>query len=47
MITRSRSAPFYNGVDFQWPELAGFVKWVTLWVGSEEAPYYGSTIGSR
>lgn len=45
MTTQIRSTSFYSGVDFQWPELAEFVEWMTLWVGTEEAPYYGSTKG--
>ncbi|MDE0169685.1 MAG: putative DNA binding domain-containing protein [bacterium] len=47
MTTRTRSPSVYSGVDFRWPELAEFVKWVTLRVGSEEAPYYGSNRDSR
>ena len=41
MITRGQSTSL-DGADFQWPELAEFLKWVTLWVASEEAPYYGN-----
>ena len=38
-ISRSRSDSVYRGFDFRWPELAGFIKWLTQWVRSEEAPY--------
>ena len=42
MISRGGSASSYQGVDFQWPEVATFVEWVTLTIASQEAPYYAT-----
>ena len=40
MISRCGSASSYQDVDFQWPELATFVKQATLTVTSQEARYH-------
>ena len=40
MISRCGSASSHQGVDFQWPEVATFVKQATLTVASQEARYY-------
>ena len=41
ILTKSRSATCYQGVDFRWPELARFIERVTLTVLFQEAPFYG------
>ena len=40
IISKCGSASSYQGVDFQWPELATFVKQATLTVTSQEARYH-------